>query len=123
MTGLEITMGILQEKQTHAGRSGILSRLPALAVAGLMVALVLLASRSAPHRAACETRADVEARVAMLSQRMQGLANAHAITLEQLGTAVQAVNAADVQFTPKSAFQQHCLKLDAVAAALPSGER
>jgi ribose 1,5-bisphosphokinase PhnN len=117
MTGVD-----LKDTGTRATRSGIVSRFPALAVAVVMIGTVLLASRSASHLAACETRADVEARVAMLSQRMQGLANAHAITLEQLGTAVQAVNAADVQYTPTQSFQQHCVELDVVAAALPSGE-
>ena len=112
----------LKETGTRDTRSGIAFRLPALAVAVVMLGTMLLASRSASHLAACETRADVEARVAMLSQRMQGLANAHAMTLEQLGTAVQAVNAADVQYTPTDSFRQHCVELDIVAAALPSGE-
>jgi hypothetical protein len=122
MTGISMTAGILQDTGTPGARSGIMSRLPALAVAAVMIGSVLLASRSASRLATCETRADVEARVAMLSQRMQGLANAHAITLEQLGSAVQAVNAADVQYTPTQAFQQHCVELDLVAAALPSDE-
>lgn len=117
---MSMTAEILQDTGTQGSRPGIMSRLPALIVAAVMMGAVLLASKSATYLAACETRADVEARVAMLSQRMQGLANAHAITLEQLGTAVQAVNAADVQYTPTQSFQQHCAQLDLVAAALPS---
>jgi hypothetical protein len=51
---------------------------------------------------------------------MQALANAQVITMEQLASAVQSVNAADVQYTPSSSFQQHCAALDAVAATLPA---
>ena len=60
--------------------------------------------------------------MALLSDHMQALANAKVMTMEQLSTAVQAVNAADVTYTPSSAFAQHCAALDAVASTLPQDQ-
>ena len=95
------------------------ARLPIAAVVVAMLASIGVASRFVAHNPGCQSREEVEARVGTLSQRLQSLANSHRISMEDLGTAIKAVNAADVRFTPAGDFEQHCMVIEQVGGTLP----